>query len=167
MLFCQFSWMPIGHFSSSCTTIMHKSTHALMRGIANESMRKLKPNSISFNRATGSANDMVWFRVITVLMTSIKKYRRSVLKVNYQVTKHPLQDLSYFVLNENIWKWMLLQAVFLSVQSEFNLVNDNILILNKQHPILRLWKYRTKTGHVRPEWRWTSGPNHTVSVSNS
>lgn len=65
-----------------------------MRGIANESMRKLKQNSVSFSRATGSANE---FRVITVLMTYVKKYR-SVLKVNYQVMTQVLEDLLYFVL---------------------------------------------------------------------
>lgn len=52
-------------------------------------------------------------------MTYIKKYR-SVLKVNYQVTKQVLEAPSYFVLNENIRKLPFLQAVFLSVQTDFN-----------------------------------------------
>lgn len=98
-----------------------------MRGIANESMRKLKQNSVSFSRATGSANE---FRVITVLMTYVKKYR-SVLKVNYQVMTQVLEDLLYFVLNDNIRKLTFLQAVFCQYRLTL-IVNGNILILTNK-----------------------------------
>lgn len=55
MLFCQFSRMPIGHFSGSGATIMHIITRALVHEIANESMR-ITQDRVSFSRAIGRAN---------------------------------------------------------------------------------------------------------------
>lgn len=54
-------------------------------------------------------------------MTYIKMYRRSVLKANNQVKTQVPEDLLNIVLNRNLnYKINLLQAVFLSVQPDFN-----------------------------------------------